>query len=286
MSEREGVVERDTVNGWQDGRVTRFELDEEGFDAAMMAVQAGQAIVLPTDTVYGIGADPFNADAVQALLDAKHRGQDMPPPVLIAERSMMRALTGSVPAGAKELAARFWPGPLTIILAEQQAVDLHLGETAGTVAIRVPDHDATRELLRRTGPLAVSSANLSGQPSATNVEEAEAQLGDSVAVYLDGGPTPGLTPSTIVDFASNEDGVVLRLGALSLEELQEVVPSITTFEAPEPPAVEGVAVEEDSPIEADATPEEENPAAEGWDEPRAEDSGHESIEKADTPRDA
>lgn len=215
-----------------------FDLGEAGFDAAVTAVGDGAAIVFPTDTVYGIGADPFSADAVQTLLDAKHRGQDMPPPVLIAERSMMRALVASVPESAKELARAFWPGPLTLILDVQKSVGLQVGETRGTVALRVPDHDGARELLRRTGPLAVSSANISGQPSATNCADAQEQLGESVAVYLDGGPTPGPEPSTIVDCSSDPDGVVLRLGKLSLEQLQEAVPSVRLPEAPEPDVVE------------------------------------------------
>ena len=211
-----------------------FDLGDEGFDAALTAIGNGHTVVLPTDTVYGIGADPFSADAVQKLLDAKHRGQDMPPPVLIAERSVMRALVAKVPEGAKELAKAFWPGPLTLIVEAQKSVGLHVGETRGTVALRVPNHDGTRALLRRTGPLAVSSANISGQPSATNCADAREQLGDSVAVYLDGGPTPGPEPSTIVDFASDEEGVVLRLGLLSLEKLKEAVPSVHMMEVPEP----------------------------------------------------
>ena len=225
-----------------------FDLGEEGFDAALTAIGNGHTVVLPTDTVYGIGADPFSADAVQKLLDAKHRGQDMPPPVLIAERSVMRALVAKVPEGAKELAKAFWPGALTLILEAQKSVGLHVGETRGTVALRVPDHDGARALLRRTGPLAVSSANISGQPAATNCGDARDQLGDAVAVYLDGGPTPGPEPSTIVDFASDEDGVVLRLGLLSLEKLQEAVPSVHMMEVPEPeeplPAQEASLIDE------------------------------------------
>lgn len=210
-----------------------FDLGEAGFDAAVTAVGDGATVVFPTDTVYGIGADPFSAHAVQALLDAKHRGQDMPPPVLIAEPSVMRALVAKVPESAKELARAFWPGPLTLILDVQKSVNLQVGETRGTVALRVPNHDGARELLRRTGPLAVSSANISGRPSATNCADAQAQLGESVAVYLDGGPTPGPEPSTIVDCSSDLDGVVLRLGKLSLEQLQEAVPSVHLPEVPE-----------------------------------------------------
>lgn len=246
-----------------------YPLNDEGLDAAVTAVGQGRAIVLPTDTVYGIGADAFSADAVQGLLDAKQRGADKPPPVLIAERSMLRALVSEVPDGAKELATKFWPGPLTLILNEQKALGLHLGETRGTVAVRVPDHDGARELLRRTGPLAVSSANLTGQEVATTCEHARDQLADAVEVYLDDGPTPGNVPSTIVDFASDTDGVVLRLGALSLEQLQEIVPSVRMHEPePEPDAEPEADVEsdadggttEDMPAEA-ASSEESTPDA-------------------------
>lgn len=234
-----------------------LQLNDQGFDAAVQAVEEGRCIVLPTDTVYGIGADPFSAEAVQGLLDAKERGQDMPPPVLIAERLMMRALVSSVPDDAQALAKEFWPGPLTLILGAQKAVGLHLGETRDTVAVRVPDHDGTRELLRRTGPLAVSSANISGSPASTDVAGAREQLGERVAVYLDGGPTPGAEPSTIVDFASDTDGVVLRLGVLSLEQLQAVVPSVRLHEPedPEPSeeTLEGEGTEgDDVPADAEA----------------------------------
>ncbi|WP_297740153.1 L-threonylcarbamoyladenylate synthase [uncultured Tessaracoccus sp.] len=233
-----------------------FDLGEAGFDAAVTAIGNGATVVFPTDTVYGIGADPFSADAVQALLDAKHRGQDMPPPVLIAEPSVMRALVAQVPDSAKELARAFWPGPLTLILDVQKSVHLQVGETRGTLALRVPNHDGARELLRRTGPLAVSSANLSGQPSATNCADALEQLGESVAVYLDGGPTPGPEPSTIVDCSSDPDGVVLRLGKLSLEQLQEAVPSVHLPEASESDA------QDEQPVPPDQEPDESRPESE------------------------
>lgn len=201
--------------------------DQEGaLAAATEAVRAGACVVLPTDTVYGIGADAFSAAAVQALLDAKGRGRDMPPPVLIAEPSMLRALTSDVPPAAAALAKRFWPGALTLVLKVQKALNLDLGETAGTVAVRVPDHDVARALLRRTGPLAVSSANTSGAPAAVTAAEAAEQLGAAVAVYLDAGSAPGQVASTIVDFSRTTQGRVLRLGALSLDDLREVAPDV------------------------------------------------------------
>lgn len=215
---------------------------EAGIEAARAAVERGECVVLPTDTVYGIGADAFDGGAVQGLLDAKHRGRDMPPPVLIADASLIRALASDVPEQAKDLVARHWPGPLTVICTMQPSLRMDLGETAGTIALRVPDHELTREVLRATGPIAVSSANLSGQPAALTCDEAVEQLGDAVSVYLDGGPlsaTGGL-PSTMVDFSRHEDGEVLRHGALDVAVLRETLPDLVDLvEAdPEPSAPE------------------------------------------------
>lgn len=208
-------------------RVYNLSHDQDNALAdAVQAVRDGLCIVLPTDTVYGIGANAFDDDAVQRLLDAKERGRDMPPPVLIAEPSMVRAIADEVPAAANAVARAFWPGALTLILKAQPKSGMNLGETAGTVAVRVPDHDQVRELLRRTGPLAVSSANVSGSPAATTCDAAREQLGDRVAVYLDGGEAAGGVASTIIDFAATSTGKVLRLGALSIEQLREVAHEI------------------------------------------------------------
>jgi L-threonylcarbamoyladenylate synthase len=200
----------------------------EATEAARQAIEAGECIVLPTDTVYGIGVDAFSAEAVRRLLDAKHRGRDMPPPVLIGEPTLIRALAVEVPEAAKDLVGKHWPGALTVICRIQPSLRMDLGETAGTIALRVPDHELAREILRRTGPMAVSSANISGQAAAVTCDEAIEQLGDSVAVYLDGGPldAAGGAPSTIVDFSRDEDGHVLRRGAISIETLRETVPSL------------------------------------------------------------
>jgi L-threonylcarbamoyladenylate synthase len=218
-------------------------------DAAKEAIEAGECIVLPTDTVYGIGADAFSAEAVQRLLDAKGRGRDMPPPVLIGESSLIRALATDVPEEAKELIARHWPGALTVICRIQPSLRMDLGDSKDTIALRVPDHPLAREVLRRTGPLAVSSANRSGQPAALNCDEAIDQLGDSVAVYLDGGglATGGGLPSTIVDFTRNSAGEVLRVGALPVAMLRETLPDLVDLTA-EPPDEGGLgsAEQEDS----------------------------------------
>jgi len=200
----------------------------EATEAARQAIEAGECIVLPTDTVYGIGVDAFSAKAVQRLLDAKQRGRDMPPPVLIGESTLIRALAVDVPEMAKDLVEKHWPGALTASCHIQPSLRMDLGETEGTIALRVPDHELAREILRRTGPMAVSSANISGRPAALTCDEAIEQLGDSVAIYLDGGPLQdaGGAPSTIVDFTRHDDGQVLRRGAISVETLRETAPNL------------------------------------------------------------
>ena len=219
---------------------------DEALKAAVAAVRAGECIVLPTDTVYGIGANALDAAAVQRLLDAKQRGRDMPPPVLIADGASLGALVQFVDEDAKALADRFWPGPLTLIMTAQEGLRMDLGETRGSIAVRVPDHDVTRALLRRTGPLAVSSANVSGQPAATDVAQAREMLGDSVSVYLDAGPTAGNVPSSIVDFTTTTLGVLVRRGALGLETLQEVAKYLDEPSTPElEPAPEEGATQAD-----------------------------------------
>lgn len=203
----------------------RYSIDDPiAVDAAVAAVRAGELIVLPTDTVYGIGADAYNAVAVQRLLDAKERGRDMPPPVLIAEPVMIRALARHVDDLAMKLATTFWPGALTIIMPSQSSLNLDLGKQTGTIALRVPDLDFTRSLLRRTGPLAVSSANVSGRPAALTIDQAQEQLGDRVSVYLDGGEMSGPIPSTIIDMTG--DHLVLRQGRVPLAALRQIVPDL------------------------------------------------------------
>lgn len=199
---------------------------QNAIDEAVAAVKAGKCIVLPTDTVYGIGANAFDPAAVQSLLDAKRRGRDMPPPVLIGEPQMLAALAESLPPNALKVAEAFWPGGLTLIVLAMRHLKLDLGQTKGTIAVRVPDHEFTRDLLRTTGPLAVSSANVSGQPPATTVADALDQLGETVAVYLDSGYTGGSVPSTIVDYSGSGPGKVLRSGVITTEQLREIDPDI------------------------------------------------------------
>lgn len=166
-------------------RILSSATDAAGaIDAAVAAVRAGDVIVLPTDTVYGVGADANNAAAVQKLLDAKQRGRDFPPPVLVAEAASVLALAEGVDGRVDALAEAFWPGALTLVLRAASWLTFDLGDRGATIAVRVPDHDFTRDVLRRTGPLAVSSANVHGRDAALSAQEAFDQLGESVAVYL------------------------------------------------------------------------------------------------------
>lgn len=205
-----------------------------GMRAARTALAQGELVVVPTDTVYGIAADAFDSTAVQRLLDAKGRTRQSPPPVLVPTKATLDALAEVVPPAVTALADAFWPGPLTIVLPARSSLVWDLGDTGGTVALRMPDQRIVLELLAETGPLAVSSANLTGQPAAMNASDAEAQLGESVAVYLDGGATPGPEPSTIVDATALADGSgplrILRVGVLSEERLREASPE--AFETP------------------------------------------------------
>ena len=193
-----------------------------GLREATSAIKRGELVVLPTDTVYGIGADAFDHAAVQALLDAKGRGREMPPPVLISAATTLAALATKVPSYVDALTEAFWPGPLTLVCEQQPSLTWDLGETRGTVAVRMPDHEVALALLERTGPLAVSSANLSGLPAATEADAADGMLGDSVEVVLDGGPSPKREASTILD-VRGERPRLLRPGALSVADLNAVL---------------------------------------------------------------
>lgn len=198
-----------------------------GMRHARQAIGRGELIVMPTDTVYGVAADAFSPEAVTRLLEAKGRGRQSPPPVLVAGRPMMDALVSETPEAVALLIDEFWPGGLTIVLPAQPSLSWDLGETHGTVAVRMPAQRVALELLEETGPLAVSSANLTGRPAAISAEDAEKMLGDSVAVYLDAGFSETGISSTIVDATGlvGGDGIVrvLRDGAISRDRLREVL---------------------------------------------------------------
>jgi L-threonylcarbamoyladenylate synthase len=205
-----------------------------GMRLARGAIGRGELVVIPTDTVYGVAADAFNAQAVQRLLDAKGRTRQAPPPVLIPGIPTLDALAAEIPDQVRALVAAFWPGGLTIILPARDSLQWDLGETHGTVALRMPSHQITLELLSETGPLAVSSANLTGQPAARTAAEAQRMLGDSVSVYLDAGESGGGyqhadgadAASTIVDatgLALPDGGLrIVRHGVISDAAIWEV----------------------------------------------------------------
>lgn len=197
-----------------------------GMRLARTAIGRGDLVVMPTDTVYGVAADAFNPAAVQKLVEAKGRTRAAPPPVLIPGIPTLDALAETVPDEVRQLVAKYWPGALTIILAAQSSLAWDLGDTRGTVALRMPSNRIALELLSETGPLAVSSANLTGRPPATTAADAEAMLGDSVAIYLDGG-LGGTVASTIVDATGlgNPEGKlrIVREGVISAAEIRELV---------------------------------------------------------------
>ncbi|PZS35939.1 MAG: threonylcarbamoyl-AMP synthase [Pseudonocardiales bacterium] len=193
--------------------------------SAAHSVASGQLVVLPTDTVYGVGADAFDVKAVTSLLAAKGRGRDMPVPVLVGSWTTIEGLASVVSERTWDLIEAFWPGGLTLVIEHAPSLAWDLGDARGTVAVRMPLHPVAIELLEVTGPMAVSSANISGRPAALTVGQAQEQLGDEVAVYLDGGPSASGVASTIVDVTA-EIPLILRAGAVSAQALREVVPDI------------------------------------------------------------
>lgn len=215
-----------------------------GMRLAKVSLGRNELVVLPTDTVYGIGCNAFSAKGVTALLEAKGRGPQSPPPVLIPNIHTLHALAESVPDVAVRLAETFWPGALTMILRAQPSLDWNLGETKGTVALRMPDHKIALALLEEVGPMAVSSANLTGEPAATTCGQAEAYLGGSVSVYLDGGNSPKGEASTILDLTDivdhydTEGGLtttgtikLVRRGALRPEQIRSIAGNLLELEA-------------------------------------------------------
>jgi L-threonylcarbamoyladenylate synthase len=202
----------------------------QGLAAAVTAVLSGELVVLPTDTVYGLGADAFSPAAVTRLLAAKGRGREMPPPVLVGTVRAAAALVEDLGPHGQQLIDEFWPGGLTLVCRAARTLSWDLGDTKGTVAIRMPEDAVALDLLRETGPMAVSSANLSGSPSAMTAAEARDQLGDLVSVYLDGGTVAGGVASTILDLTGPQPRL-LRRGAISLGRLREVAAVVTGADA-------------------------------------------------------
>jgi L-threonylcarbamoyladenylate synthase len=193
-----------------------------GIASAVGALKGGRLVVMPTDTVYGIGADAFDNTAVTALLSAKGRGRDMPVGVLVGSWHTIEGLVYTVPDGARELIRAFWPGALSLVVAQAPSLQWDLGDARGTVMLRMPLHPVAIELLREVGPMAVSSANVSGSPPAVSAAEARSQLGDLVDIYLDAGPSEQQAASTIVDLTGDTPRL-LRAGPVSVERIAEVL---------------------------------------------------------------
>jgi L-threonylcarbamoyladenylate synthase len=193
-----------------------------GIASAISAAKGGRLVVLPTDTVYGLGADAFDSSAVAALLAAKGRGRDMPVPVLVGSWNTIDGLVYTVPHGARELIRAFWPGALSLVVHQAPSLQWDLGDANGTVMLRMPLHPVAIEVLREVGPMAVSSANISGRPPAVTAEDARHQLGDLVEVYLDGGPSAQQAASTIVDLTGPAPKI-LRTGPVTAEQIGAVL---------------------------------------------------------------
>jgi tRNA threonylcarbamoyl adenosine modification protein (Sua5/YciO/YrdC/YwlC family) len=204
---------------------TNPEEREVGLEEAAAAIRSGELVVLPTDTVYGVAADAFLPAAIEALLAAKGRDRSMPVPVLVSSTAMLEALVDNMPDTAGALTQQFWPGALTLVVRHTAHLVWDLGDSRGTVAVRMPADELAQDLISRTGPLAVSSANRTGHDAATTAMEARLQLGAAVSVYLDGGSSGSSVASTIIDM-TGEHPRVLRAGALDLDRLREVVPDL------------------------------------------------------------
>ncbi len=196
-----------------------------GVADAVTALRRGELAVLPTDTVYGLAADAFSPPAVTRLLAAKGRGRDLPVPVLVGSWRGIDGLAELVTPTVRTLVEAHWPGPLTLIVRAAPSLAWDLGQTRGTVAVRMPLHPVALAVLEQTGPLAVSSANRTGQPPASTAAEALEQLGTAVAVYLEAGSTGEPVASTILDL-TGENPVVRRQGALATDDLRALLPDL------------------------------------------------------------
>jgi L-threonylcarbamoyladenylate synthase len=204
---------------------TKIEERDRGVTAAVEAVQRGDLVVLPTDTVFGIGGDAFKSWSVTALQNAKGRERRLPVSVLVGSRHTLDGLVYGLPAVARDLVEAFWPGALTIIVEHASSLQWDLGETDGKVAVRMPLHPLALEVLRETGPMAVSSANKEGNPPATTAAQARDEFGYAVSVYLEAAVSPDPMSSTIVDVSGARPKLV-RAGAITYEQLLEVAPEM------------------------------------------------------------
>lgn len=189
----------------------------ELIERAATALRRGELVVLPTDTLYGVAADAFSKTGTTRLFEAKRRSRRFPLSVLVRSPKQLNGLVTSVPPAAEHLMAAYWPGPLTIVVTSDPNLMWDLGDAEGTVAVRMPLEDVTLDVIRAVGPIAISTANLSGQTPAGDAASAQMQLGDAVSLYVDAGARRGRQPSTIIDLTRSEPHV-LREGAIDGEQ--------------------------------------------------------------------
>lgn len=234
-------------------RVLDVEADRgAALEAATAALRDGRLVVLPTDTVYGVAADAFNTTGTRRIFGAKRRSRRFPLPVLVRSPKQLLGLCPAVPESAERLMAAYWPGPLTIVVRAEESLQWDLGDNRGAVAVRMPLDDLALELIRELGPVAATSANLSGQPAATTAADAHLQLGDLVEVYLDDGERGETRPSTIVDVSRGE-AEVLREGPLASQDVLAVANgALDPLEAAARATAVPAAPSRSSPDDADA----------------------------------
>jgi L-threonylcarbamoyladenylate synthase len=189
--------------------------------SALEVVLAGGLVAFPTDTVYGVGCLAFQQQAIESIYVAKDRPIEKAIPVLIGDNEDLIKVAEEIPLFAMKLIARFWPGPLTVLVPKKPTLPEVISATA-TVGVRVPDHDIARGLLRLAGPMAVTSANISGQASPTTAQQVFSQLGGRIPMIIDGGETPGGVPSTLVDCTGAEIQI-LREGPITKDELLNAI---------------------------------------------------------------
>lgn len=203
-------------------RIVSLAEGRSALELAAKELQAGGAVVVPTDTVYGIAADAFNQFATARIFEVKGRSRSLPLPVLVSRPRQAWAVCAAVPRAATELVAAFWPGALTLLLPEADGLSWDIGETRGRVAVRMPAHDELLELIWMVGPLATTSANRTGEPTPPTVAAISDSLGEGVGLYLDGGPAAGEVPSTIVDLTGRRPTVV-REGAIPKADIERAL---------------------------------------------------------------